>query len=219
MSAGPNETEKPLRIALVESLPLMKRGVQTVISGQSGMEWVDAVSSTRAAVELCESVHPDVLLVTSGGDPGWNRCQLLTRLFTRLTVVALLGREARNSDSIAMARLRGVRALVPLEAHPDRLVTAITAGVVLGYYIDPDLAIHATAPDGGRSAGKKSLSRRELEVLHLVSEGRTAVQIALRLQITAETARTHVSHILRKLGARDRAHAVARGFELSLLPC
>jgi DNA-binding NarL/FixJ family response regulator len=209
---------RPLRIALVESLPLLRHGVQTVVSAHPALEWVDAVSTTRDTIELCESAHPDVVLVTSSSDPGWNRCQLLTRLFRNLTVVALLGRDARTADSIAMARINGARALVPLDADPDRLVQAITAGATVGHHIDSALTVFATSVEGARTAGGKTLSRREFEVLQLIAEGRTAVQIALRLQITAETARTHVSHILRKLDARDRAHAVARAYELSFLP-
>lgn len=209
---------RPLRIALVESLPLLRRGVQTVISAYPGLEWVDAVSSTRDTIDLCESARPDVVLVSSASDPGWHRCQLLTRLFRDITVVALLGREARTPEGIAMARINGARALVPLDADPDRLVKAITVGATVGHHIDSALAVFATSMEGARAAGGKSLSRREFEVLQLISEGRTAVQIALRLQITAETARTHVSHILRKLDARDRAHAVARAYELSFLP-
>jgi DNA-binding NarL/FixJ family response regulator len=225
MDAGPEEISlvgsgrtRPLRIALVESLPLLRHGVQTVVSAHPALEWVDAVSSTRDTIELCESANPDVVLVTSASDPGWNRCQLLTRLFRDLTVVALLGRDARTADSIAMARINGAQALVPLDADPDRLVQAITAGVTAGHHIDPALTVFATSVEGARTAGGRSLSRREFEVLQLIAEGRTAVQIALRLQITAETARTHVRHILRKLEARDRAHAVARAYELSFLP-
>ena len=225
MDAGPKEIPptgggcpRALRVALVESLPLLRHGVQTVVSAHPALEWVDAVSSTRDTIELCESAHPDVVLVTSAIDPGWNRCQLLTRLFRDLTVVALLGREARTADSIAMARINGARALVPLDADPDRLVKAITAAATVGHHIDSALAVFATSVEGARAADGRSLSRREFEVLQLIAEGRTAVQIALRLQITAETARTHVSHILRKLDARDRAHAVARAYELSFLP-
>ncbi|GLZ30102.1 helix-turn-helix transcriptional regulator [Lentzea sp. NBRC 105346] len=203
-----------IRVALVESLPLMKCGVQTVVSEHPLLEWAGAVSTTREAVELCESARPDVLLITSASDPGWHRCQLLTRLFRQLTVVVLLGADARTADHIAMARLHGVRALVPLEADPGRLVAAITAGVSAGHFVDPSLATGAASVS---TRGTKSLSRREYEVLQLIAEGRTAVQIALRLQITAETARTHVRRILRKLEARDRAHAVARAYELSVL--
>jgi ATP/maltotriose-dependent transcriptional regulator MalT len=62
------------------------------------------------------------------------------------------------------------------------------------------------------------LSRRELEVLGLIADGRTADAIGHQLGIASTTVRTHTMHILRKLNARDRAHAVACGFNLQLLP-
>jgi DNA-binding NarL/FixJ family response regulator len=201
----------------VESLPLIRHGVQTVVSDDPTLVWVGAVSTARAAVELCESARPDVVLVSSVSDPGWNLCQLLARLFKNLTVVALLGREARTPDVIARARIHGVQSLVPLDADAERLFAAIRLGADLGHFVDPHLVpVPSTAQASGFPL-RKPLSKREFEVLQLVAEGRTAVQIGVRLNIAADTVRTHMSHILRKLEARDRAHAVAKAFRMSLL--
>ena len=65
---------------------------------------------------------------------------------------------------------------------------------------------------------RHTLSSRELEVLALVAEGYTSSAIGLRLFVTEETVKTHVSHVLARLNACNRAHAVALGFRLGLLP-
>lgn len=61
------------------------------------------------------------------------------------------------------------------------------------------------------------LTARELEVLQLIAEGMTAERIARRLNVSVSTVRTHTYRLLRKLNARDRAHAVALSFQMSLL--
>jgi DNA-binding NarL/FixJ family response regulator len=62
-----------------------------------------------------------------------------------------------------------------------------------------------------------TLTTREAEVLQLLADGLSNLEIARRLVITEETAKTHVGHLLRKLGSRSRAHAVAVGFRHNLL--
>ncbi|BAL87334.1 hypothetical protein AMIS_21140 [Actinoplanes missouriensis 431] len=61
------------------------------------------------------------------------------------------------------------------------------------------------------------LTAREVQVLRLVAAGSTNIEIGRHLYIGSETVRTHVKRIMRKLGARDRAHAVANAFRAGLL--
>jgi DNA-binding NarL/FixJ family response regulator len=60
-------------------------------------------------------------------------------------------------------------------------------------------------------------TERELEILQLVAVGETNVEIGQRLHITEETVKTHVQHLLRRLSARNRAHAVAIGWRQGFL--
>lgn len=66
-------------------------------------------------------------------------------------------------------------------------------------------------------AEARGLSPREIQVLQLVADGLRSKEIAKRLTIAEETVRTHVTNILARLGARNRAHAVALGYRCSLL--
>jgi DNA-binding NarL/FixJ family response regulator len=218
LDIGNQSAPRVLKVAFVGSVPLLWRGVQTVVSADPSLAWVDGVDGIRAAIDLCETAVPDVVLISSHSDPGWSICQILTRLFRKLTVVALLGPEARTPTAMTRVRLHGARSLVPIEADSARLVTAIRRGAETGLFVDPQLRMNLNQlPLAARAEGRP-LSRREFEVLRLVAQGHTAVQIASKLEISAETVRTHVGHILRKLGARDRAHAVAKAYEMSLLP-
>jgi DNA-binding NarL/FixJ family response regulator len=74
------------------------------------------------------------------------------------------------------------------------------------------LPLPAPATEPGRT-----LTMREAEVLQLLADGLSNLEIARRLVVAEETAKTHVRHLLGKLGARSRAHAVALGFRHGLL--
>lgn len=75
--------------------------------------------------------------------------------------------------------------------------------------------IEVTEPDGAIAAG--GLSEREVEVLIGISDGRSNSGIGEWLGITEDTIKTHTRHIYKKLGAHDRAHAVAIGFRYGIL--
>jgi DNA-binding CsgD family transcriptional regulator len=85
-------------------------------------------------------------------------------------------------------------------------------------YLDPELAALATGLGLRHTVtARQPLSRREYQVLQLISDGLENQAIAKSLFVSVETIRTHVKSILRKLHARDRAHAVAVAFRLGVL--
>ncbi|MGH3620877.1 MAG: response regulator transcription factor, partial [Sciscionella sp.] len=85
-------------------------------------------------------------------------------------------------------------------------------------YLDPALSMLATSVDASTTLpSRQPLSPREYEVLRLIAEGLENQAIGKTLFVSVETVRTHVKSILRKLHARDRAHAVAVAFRTGVL--
>jgi DNA-binding NarL/FixJ family response regulator len=94
-------------------------------------------------------------------------------------------------------------------AEPAELARAIRAAHAGETIIDPTVAsrlVQAIA-DGPRSRSDQTLTRREREVLELIARGRSNKRIALELEITEKTVKTHVGHVLAKLGVSDRTQA------------
>ena len=210
--------KRDLHVAIFGRDPGVRLSVEAIVRADDDLAWADSLDSVEATIGLCESDRVDVLLIDSDSDPDWKLCLMLTRLFPRLTVIGLLGAGSRSPVSSSWALLHGARGIVGLDAETDQLCLAIKGAVRSGHYVDPGLETSsAPATQPGPWPGKP-LSAREYEVLLLIADGRTAEQIGRRLGIAADTVRTHVCRTLRKLEARDRAHAVALAYQRCLLP-
>jgi DNA-binding NarL/FixJ family response regulator len=209
---------RALRLAIVESAPMIELGIRTITGMSSGFVWAGCSRSLPDAIELCRDSGPDVLLIGSWTDPDWSIGAALTRCFPGLAFVAVLTRCPDSRDRAIRARRSGARAVLSASVAPADLRDALRAVASGASYLDPQFESQPRPVTPLHPTRGKPLSNRELEVLAFIAEGRTAGYIGNRLGITAETVRTHVSHILKKLSARDRAHAVALAIDAALLP-
>ncbi|MFB9905135.1 response regulator transcription factor [Allokutzneria oryzae] len=204
------------RVAHVDTVPLFQQGVATVLRRDPRTEWVGMAGSAGAAVTLCQNGRPDVLLLDADVDPGSHLCRLLSGLHPDMVVVTLFRQSARSGGEVERARQAGSRGFLPREIDPNRLPMALTLALENGFYIEPGISPLLKNSGHAKHSGSL-LSRREQEVLGLIAEGMTAKGIGNRLGVSEETVKTHIRRILRKLEARDRAHAVARAFHAGVL--
>ncbi len=218
MDMAPAAPVRTLRLAIVESAPLMEIGIRTITGMSSGFAWAGCARSLSDAIELCHSNDPDVLLIGSWTDPEWSIGATLTRCFPGRAFVAVLARYSDSRDCVLRARRSGARAVLSIRVAPADLCDALRAVANGVSYLDRQLEPPPRPVPRLDQVHGRPLSKRELEVLAFIADGRTACYIGSRLGITAETVRTHVSHILKKLSARDRAHAVALAIDAALLP-
>ncbi len=151
-------------------------------------------------------------------DPGMRLAGVAGTVDPRLTVVVLVREPCRTSHYLAAVRASGAHGLVPHSAPPERIMAAIRRSRTDGQHIDPALADLVTdSLTASMSVAGRPLSRREDEVLRLIADGYSNQGIANALVVSVETVRTHIKSLLRKLSARDRAHAVSLGYRAGLL--
>ncbi|MEU5871773.1 response regulator transcription factor [Glycomyces sp. NPDC047369] len=112
----------------------------------------------------------------------------------------------------AEAVTAGARGVFGSGAEADELVSALTCSMLANWPRPGVPAQRRAAPTFGTAP-----TERELEVLRAMSEGRSNAEIGRLLFLSEDTVKTHARHLYRKLGARDRAHAVAAGFRIGLL--
>ena len=110
------------------------------------------------------------------------------------------------------------------DAPPEKLFEAVRVVAAGDALLAPAITRRLIAefarlrpPQRVRTEDLDSLTRREIEILALVAAGLSNHEIADRLVLSNETVKTHVSHVLRKLGLRDRAEAVVAAYESGLI--
>ncbi|MFD1145841.1 response regulator transcription factor [Saccharothrix hoggarensis] len=205
-------------VALVDPVPLFREGLAAVVRRTPAMHWLGATGHLHTAVRMHERLRPDVLLVDSMLDPQGHLATLLTGGDPTLVVISLVREPHRTAKFVRTALSCGVRGLVPRAGEIGEVLQAISRTHVDRTYLDPTLAPLAAGFTPAAEAGsRRSLSRREYEVLQLIADGLENQAVANELYVSVETVRTHVKNILRKLRARDRTHAVSLAYQAGLL--
>jgi two-component system, NarL family, response regulator LiaR len=191
----------------VDDHPLVRAGLSAVLRGYGDVELVGEASSGDEAIRLCNRLRPHVVLMdlvmpqTSGVEA---TAQIL-RDCPGTRIIALTGLD--DWDTIEEAIRAGVRGLLFKSVSGSDLITAIRAAAAGRVTIAPE-AVH-TLVEGLFSPDKISyeLTPREREILSLMVDGCTNGDIACKLTLSVSTVKTHVSHIMAKLGAKTRTEA------------
>ena len=206
-------TTPPIRLLVVDDHPLFREGLAHTLGAEEGFKIVAQAEDGTTAIDLWESVQPDVTLIDVSM-PGMDGIETVRQLRSRHADAKLLMLTSSEDQEDVIAALdAGASGYVTKSIRFVDLVAAVREAHHGGRPLGEAIARKLAARD--RSS---PLTPRELEVLKLLREGLTFVEIGQRLAITARTARAHVGAIKEKLGAANTAQAVARGFEHGLLP-
>lgn len=203
---------KTIRLLLVDDHPIMRAGLSNMLNLEPGFSVVAQADDGETALKLYRQHRPDVVLldISLVGMDGIETLRRLREEWPQVRVLILTASEAR--EDVRLALDTGAAGYVTKSIRHVELVAAIRkihAGEkALGEAVSQQLAAEE---DHGL------LSRREVEALHLLRKGFTNAEIGKLLGISERTARAHISAIMVKLGASDRAAAVARGFESGIL--
>ena len=191
-----------IRVGVVDDHPVVRLGLRVVLDAAEQVEWVGEAASLREAHALASEHLPDVLLLDLSLPDG-RAVDAITSLrdaHPGLRVVVLTG-VGTAADAREVLR-RGASGYLTKDGVTETVVDAIVSVSSGATVIAP--AVRAELVD---STGTLSLTDREREVLALVVEGYTNPEIGAMLGVSTGTIRTHVSHILDKLGVADRTEA------------
>ncbi|KVP78109.1 two-component system response regulator [Burkholderia ubonensis] len=196
---------------VVDSHPIVRDGIEVVLSKvYEGIDVRGAVDMVEASY-LCNCDRPDIVLMDvllPGNDPlPAMRAILRAQPGVKFMVFTALQSEARAADAI---RLGALGYLLKLRSPGDivRSVGQVMSGCI---YIDPLLnSAKIASVAAGRSfpATTGELTRREKQVLTLITEGMRNREIALRLNISQKTVDCHRQRLMQKLGARNVADVI-----------
>jgi len=201
-----------IRILTVDDHPLLRKGIAALVDGEADLKIVAEARNGKEAIEAFRSHQPDVTLMDLQMPEvdGLDAIDNIRREFPEARIVVLT---TYSGDVQVLRALKsGVRAyILKSHIHKDLLDTirAVHAGEKrIAPEIAKELADHAV---------DDPLSEREIDVLRLIAAGNSNKQIADLLRIGEGTVKSHVSNILSKLNANDRAHAVTIGLTRGII--
>ncbi len=210
----------PIRVMLVDDHALVRAAVRQALDAPD-LAMVAEAASAEDALLIAPQVRPDVLLVDIDL-PGMDGVALVRELAPRLpdTRIVMLT-VSRDDRHLVDAMRSGAVGYLTKDLSPEALVRAVRSASegelamtrrTAARLVERLVAGSRASADPGDAADPalSTLTRRELEVLRLLADGLTDHQIAKALAISPRTVETHVSAILRKLGARNRAEAARR---------
>lgn len=211
---------KPIRVMIVDDHALVRSGLGAFLLIYDDLEFVAEAENGEEAIELCERVQPDVImmdLVMPGMD-GATAAGIIRERWPLVRIIALTSFQDR--EWVEKALKAGVVGYLLKNVSADKLAEAIRAAHAGRATLAPEATqalVQATrAAQEGPPPGH-DLTPREREVLALLVEGQTNSAIAEQLYISPATAAAHVSSILSKLGVSNRSEAVALAFRHNLV--
>ena len=203
---------RAIRVAVVDDHPMFRMGLATAIAEMDGIELVGEAEDASAVDELVRSAGPDVVLldVRLGDASGLEVNRRLAADHPAVRVVMLTMSE--DHETVLTALRDGAAGYLVKGAGPERLEHALRVAAAGDVVLDHELARSMSALVQARARtvtrAFPQLTDREFAVLELMVDGLDNPTIARRLVVSPKTVRNHVSNVLTKIHATDRAHAV-----------
>ena len=210
-----------IRVALADDQALVRTGLRMILEAEGDIEIVGEAVDGNGAIAISATEHPDVLLMDIRM-PGLDGIEALRRISAMMPTEGpriIMLTTFDPDDYIYDALAAGASGFLLKDAPAEELLTAVRVVAAGEAVLAPSITNRLiqqlkTRPIRTTEAQVlESLTDREREVLRLIAKGDTNQEIAEQLFVGETTVKTHVSHVLRKLGLRDRVQAVVVAYE------
>ena len=217
----------PIRLLLADDQQMVRAGFRLVLDAQPDMSVVGEANDGAEALQLVDELAPDVVLMDIRM-PVLDGLGATEKIMTSHPEAKILVLTTFDLDEYVHSALRaGASGFMLKDAGPTELLAAIRAVRDGDSVVAPSATrrlIERFIPRQGEGAATitdpklvETLSDREREVLTCVGEGRTTAESAARLYLAETTVKTHIGHILSKLGLRDRVSMVITAYDAGLV--
>lgn len=222
-------SDPSVRVVLVDDEPLLRQSLAMIIDAETGLAVVGEAGDGMEAVTVARATRPDVVVMDvrmprlDGIEATRDICRLPELAHTRVLVLSMF-----DLDEYVFHALRaGASGFLLKDSRPDDLLNAIRRthsgeslfapsilARLVGHYVDKR---HTAGDNSATRPRIDKLTAREVEVLGLIGQGLSNHEIAGHLTIAVKTVKSHVSHLLSKLTARDRVQLVIAAYDAGLV--
>jgi DNA-binding NarL/FixJ family response regulator len=200
---------EPIRVLIADDHAVVREGLRSFLELQDGIDVVGEAADGAEAVALAGELHPDVVLMdlvmpTLGGVEAMRQLRKRAPATRAIVLTSFL-----DHDEVLPAIRAGAAGYLLKNVEPQELARAVRAAHAGEALIDPTVAARLvdTLVKEDVDDGYGRLTAREQEVLGLIGRGLSNKRIALELGVAEKTVKTHVTHVLSKLGLADRTQA------------
>ncbi|PZE31319.1 response regulator [Curtobacterium flaccumfaciens pv. flaccumfaciens] len=204
-----------IRLVIADDHPVVRAGLRALLDGAVDIDVVGEAATPDEAAALVASLDPDLVLMDLqfGQDRTGADATRQIRSTDAAPYVLVLTNYDSDGDILGAVEA-GASGYLLKDTPPDELLAAVRAAAAGESALAPAVASRLMAR---MRAPRVSLSAREIEVLRLVAEGASNVDVAARLHITDATVKSHLVHVFSKLGVGSRTAAVSEARALGIL--
>lgn len=210
---------KTIRVLIADDHPVFRFGMRALLSAESDIEVLGEATTGKQAVEMSNSLHPDLVLMDINM-PGIHGIEATRQVLKQNPSIGILILTMMEDDTVLAALRAGARGYLLKGAEGEETLNAIrtvasggsvfspeVADRVIGFVIGAKHASHEAFPD---------LTEREFEILEMMARGLTNTAIANRLVISEKTVRNYVSIIFKKIQVTSRGEAIAKAHKAGI---
>jgi DNA-binding NarL/FixJ family response regulator len=217
-------SERPIRVLVADDQTIVREGLRLILDAQPDIEVVAEAGDGQAALRAVAEHQPDVVLMDIRM-PGMDGLQATERLLRAGSTARVLVLTTFGHDEYLYAAMRaGASGFLLKDSPRHQLLHAVRTVAEGEALLDPALTrrliedwVRRPPPSAGVPDALRRLTARELEVFTELARGRSNAEIAADMVLSETTVKTHVAHVLGKLGLRDRVQAVVLGYETGLV--
>lgn len=228
MSEHAGAAQQSIRVLLADDEPIMRQSLRMVIDSQPDLHVVGETSNGNETVRAARSLRPDVILmdIRMPGSDGIHAAQAITADLALHSIRVLVLSMYELDEYVYGALRAGASGFLLKDAHPAALLDAIRrihsgeslfAPTILTKLVEHYVSASRPALHDAADPALDQLTPRETEVLALVARGLSNEELAAELHVSGNTVKTHISSLLAKLHARDRAQLVITAYERGIV--